>query len=262
MFSAIAEVGEREPLLVDLIRRERGRPEDVVVEQILAPYVRALGYLLFAEGMHVEGTTQNVLLEWDDDDRPTGRVVLRDLGDWSISIPLRLARRRPFPSLEHELPARTPFPLGSIASDHEDLVGRTNMFRAYEGIVYYGLEQFVATINRSISRFVARYDAELVRRRYLELWRDAMMRLLPVKVTVSEHPLGIVTDDVIAHVVRRVDWSSLGSVGGVTLPDHAEPVYIGPRARRSARPVYDRLDCEWGELYIREGVPAFFRPCR
>ena len=89
-----------------------------------------------------------------------------------------------------------------------------------------------------------------------------MMRLLPVSVTIRQRPLGLPTDAVIAHVLRRIDWPSLGSVGGSVLPDGAEALLIGGRARRSARPVYDRLDCEWGELYVRDGVPEFFRPTR
>jgi hypothetical protein len=261
-FSLIARSGEREPLLVDLIRQEGGRPERVVCEQILTPYVRALSYLLLVEGMYAEGHIQNVLFEWGPDGRPTGRVVLRDLGDMCVSIPLRLARRRPFPELDGELPPWTPFPLGSIVSNHEDLTSRTGMYRVNEAIVSYGLNQFVWAINESLARSFSRYDAERVRRRYLELWRDAMMRLLPVKVRVREAPLRIPTDEVFEHVLRRIDWTSLGAVGGASLPEHVEPVMIGGRARRSARAVYDRLDCEWGELYVREGLPVFFRPIR
>ena len=262
VFSLLSFCDGREPLLVELIRREGGLAEDVVVEQILEPYVRALSYLLFVEGVHIEGHGQNVLIEWGADERPTGRIVLRDLGDASVSIPLRLARRRPLPELDDDLPTTAPHPLGTVASNHEGLHGPTAVNRAHEVITAFGLNAFVWSINQSLKRFFPGYDVELVRRRYLDLWRDAMMRLLPVKITIREHPLGIVTDEVIEHVLRRIDWPSLGSIGGAALPDGVEALRIGGRAHRRAGPVYDRLNCEWGELYIHDGLPVFFRPSR
>lgn len=261
-FSLIAYSGDGEPMLVELIRRERRRAEELVVEEILEPYVRALAYLLVVEGIHVEGHGQNILFEWGADERPTGRIVMRDLGDMSVSIPLRLARRRPLPALDDTLPARPPRPLGTVASNHEGLSGQSGMIRAHEVIIAFGLNAFVWSINHSLARFFPRYDGELVRRRYLELWRDAMMRLLPVRISVRKRPLGIATDEVIEHVLRRIDWPGLGSCGGAVLPDGAEALLIGGRARRRRGPVYDRLDCEWGELYVDRGLPAFFRPSR
>jgi hypothetical protein len=262
VFSLIARSGDRDPRLVDVIRSEGGRPEDVVVQLMLEPYVRVLSHLLLVEGMQVEGHSQNVLFEWGADDRPTGRVVLRDLGDMSVSIPLRLARRRPLPELGDDLASPVRFALGSVASDHKGLDGRTRMVRAHDTIIGYGLQAFVWAINQSVGRFFPRYDAKRVERRYLDLWRDAMMRRMPVRISIGERPLAVATDEVFEHTLRRIDWPSLGSVGGVALPADAEPLLLGGRARRRSHPVYDRLDCEWGELYLDAGLPVFFRPVR
>ncbi len=261
-FSLIARSGDRDPRLVDLIRQDGGRPEDVVVEQVLEPYVRVVSHLLLVEGIQIEGHTQNVLFEWGADDRPTGRVVLRDLGDMSVSIPLRLARRRPLPELGADLASPRGFALGSVASDHKGLDGRTRMTRAHDTIIGYGLLAFVWSINQSLARFFPRYDAERVERRYLELWRDAIMGRFPVRISVDTGALAMATDEAFEHTLRRIDWPSLGSVGGVSLPTGAEPLLLGGRARRRSLPVYDRLDCAWGELYIDAGLPAFFRPAR
>jgi hypothetical protein len=68
-----------------------------------------------------------------------------------------------------------------------------------------------------------------------------MMRLLPVKITIREHPLGIVTDAVIENVLRRIDRPSPGSA--------ARGRYITDWTA-SGRALYPR------------GVPVFFRPGR
>ena len=83
----------RAPLIVDLIRRSGRKPEAFVLEELIRPYVKVLAYLLFEEGIQVEGHAQNVLVEIDADEGLTGRVVLRDLSDMSVSIPLRVAKR-------------------------------------------------------------------------------------------------------------------------------------------------------------------------
>ena len=59
--------------------------------------------------------SQNVLLEVDEQTVPTGRMVLRDLSDTTVSIPLRLAKRRPFPALDTEtFPVGAPFRLARL----------------------------------------------------------------------------------------------------------------------------------------------------
>ncbi len=76
-FSLTAPRGERLPLLVDWIRRSGLPPEAFVVERLLRSYVDVLAYLLFEQGLQVEGHPQNVLFEVDADESWTGRLILR-----------------------------------------------------------------------------------------------------------------------------------------------------------------------------------------
>ena len=87
------------PLLVELIRQSRRSPEAYLVSKVIEPYVRALAYLLFEEGLQVEGHTQNICYELDTEGSLTGKVVLRDLSGTTVNPALRLARGRRMPSL-------------------------------------------------------------------------------------------------------------------------------------------------------------------
>jgi hypothetical protein len=67
------------------------------------------------------------------------------------------------------------------------------------------------------------------------------------------------TDEAIADYLRQIDWRASGAVAAC-LPDAAEPLIGEGRLRRRSGRVYGRIETEWGELFISEGRPAFFRP--
>lgn len=260
-FSLISTRDGRSPLLVDLIRASALGPEDYVLEKLVRPYVEALSYLLFEEGIQVEGHSQNVLLEIDEHDRPTGRLVFRDLSDATVSIPMRLARGKPLPGFAPGfLSERAPFPLASIAADYHCNFARRWLFRAFDTVERYGLWGFVWPINTSLARFFGGYDAARVEHAYLALWQEAAVRALGVRPLFRDRPQGLATDETLAYWLRAVDWKGLGAVDGASLPAAAEPLLVERRQRRRAGAVYARLDCGWGELFLSGGLPAFFRP--
>lgn len=112
VFSLISRRGRRPPILLELIARSRRRPERWIVDTLLKPYVDALAYLIFAQGLQYEGHTQNVLFEIDRHDQLTGRIVLRDFSDTSVNIAFRVATGQPLPwfAARHR-PAPMPFSL-------------------------------------------------------------------------------------------------------------------------------------------------------
>ena len=170
-FSLVSARGSRPPLLVELIARSGADPAAFVVEQILRRYVEVAAYLLFVQGIQIEGHSQNVLLEVDADDTLTGRIALRDLSDTSVSLPHRLARRKPLPALTSGvLPPGAPFPIASVAADYACNFGRPTLFRAFDTVERYGLWGFVWAINTVLSRWFREYDSAGVEDQYLALW--------------------------------------------------------------------------------------------
>lgn len=263
-FSLISRHGTEDPLLVGMIRRAGVRPEAFVVDRLLAPYVDALSFLLLEHGLQFEGHSQNVLLEVDEQMALTGRMVLRDLSDTSVSIPLRLAKQRPFPALDTEtFPAGAPFRLASIPTDYHCNFERAWIFRAYDTVERYGLWGFVWPINRSLSRFFEGYDADRVVKAYLTRWQRAVVTHLNVEPLFREEPVGLATDESIGWFLRHVDWRAVaGATPGAPVPESAEPVLVDARLRRRRGPAYDRVETPWGDLFLDGGHPAFFAPVR
>ena len=261
MFSLISKRGDRSPLLVELIRRSGRRPERFVIEELIEPYVDALAHLLFVEGIQVEANPQNVLLEIDSSGRLTRRMVLRDLSDFSVSIPLRIAREKALPVLANGLlPAGASFPLLSIATDYMCNWDLPVLRRAYFTVEHYGLLGFVWTLNRSLARFCAGFDAERIDAIYLERWQQACVRHLGLRPGLRPGGDGIATDETLAYFLRHVEWSRFGATRGHRLPEAVEPFRIGGRARKRSGRVYDRLECAWGDVFLIDGLPVFFRP--
>ena len=270
------------------------QPEEFVIDTLLRPYVRAVAHLLFEEGLHYEGHTQNVLFEIDGGARPgcaagrssgenagrlprgsnwlppglnrlqpglglTGRIILRDLADTTVNIALRLAKGRPFPVPGRGLlPASIPFPVASNAADFRNNAHRPFIQRGFDTVERYGLSGFVWPINTSIRRFFPGYDAPRVERRYLELWQEAAVASLRVRPLLRRRPFGLATDEAIAFHLGRVDWQSLGAMPAA-LPSSAEPMRIHGTIRPRPGRIYRRLTCGWGELYL---APAAHRPAR
>ncbi len=260
-FSLISMRGEQPPYLVDLIKRSGLRPETFVIESMLRRYVEASAYLLFVQALYVEAHTQNVLYEVDASGGLTGRFAIRDLSDTSVSIPLRLARRKALPVLPNGfLPAGAPFPLASVATDYVCNFDRPTLFRAFDTVEVYGLWGFVWAINTVLVGWFSSYDAASVVNAYLELWQEACTRYLGVRPLFRPDPHGLATDEAIAYFLRHTDWTSLGATPGHALPDAVEALLVGGRSRRRTGPVYGRVETAWGDLFLDEGHPAFFRP--
>ena len=261
MFSLISKRGEAPPLLVELIRRSGRNPEAFVIDELITPYVEAAAYLLFVQGIQVEAHTQNTLVELDAGTALTGRVVFRDLSDTSLSIPLRLARRKPLPLPQPGfLPSGAPFSLSSIATDVACNFNRSTLFRAFDTVERYGLWSFVWAMNTSLGRYFSLYRAAEIEQTYLALWQKAAGRYLGVVPMFTSEPTGLATDEALAYFLRQVDWKGLGSVGGQHLPGAVERLRIERPAVRRSGPVYERLECAWGDLFVFDGLPVFFRP--
>lgn len=259
-FSLISSRDTKVPILVSLIKRSRRTPERFVVDTLLRPYVNALSYLLFEQGLQYEGHPQNVLLEVDENDRPTGRLVLRDLSDTTVNIALRVAREKPLPVLPAGCrPRRAPFSLATNAADYRANYRRSRVCRGFDTVEQYGLRSFVWAINTSLGRFFRAYDASLVERRYLELWQQAAIDHLRVRPLFRDEPIGLAIDESIAYFLRHADWRSLGTARA-RLSDRAEPLLLLGKMRRRSGRVYDRVSCAWGDIFIDQGLPGFFRP--
>lgn len=261
VFSLIAPRGERVPLLVDLIRDSGLRPEQFVVQRLLVPYVRVLAYLLLEEGIQVQGHAQNVLMEVDSAGRLSDRIVLRDLTDTSVSLALRLAKRKPLPSFHPGfLPRTTPFPLVRSVTDYSGFAGGRRPIAASETVERYGLRTFVWSLNTSLARYFPRYDPAAVERRYLRLWREQAIHYLEVEPLISDEPKGIAMDEALDYFLSHADWRKVGCTEGVSLPSSAEPLPSDDQIRRRGGSVYRRVESAWGDLYLDGDRPVFLRP--
>lgn len=260
VFALISRRADRLPLLAMLIGRSKQTPEAFVVNRLIRPYVNAMAYLLFEQGLQYEGHTQNVLVKVGERDELTGGLVLRDLSDTTVNIAFRLAKGKAFPVFPSGcLPQAVPFPLAGNAADYLCNFHRSRIFRAFDTVERYGLWGFVWPINSSLARFFPGYDSNLVERRYLELWQQAAIDYLQLRPLFRKKPKGMATDEAIAYYLRQTDWRSLGATPA-HLSDTAQALLIEGRMRRRGGPVYDRLECAWGDLFISNGLPGFFRP--
>jgi hypothetical protein len=264
VFSLISRRGDQPPHLVTLIRRSRQKPEAFVIERLLKPYVDALAYLLFEQGLQYEGHSQNVLVEIGARDELTGRYVLRDLADTTVNVAFRVAKGKTLPRFPRDfLPPGSPFPVAGNAADYRCGFAGNRTHRGLMTVERYGLGGFVWPINTSLARYFKGYDAPRVEHRYLELWQQATidyLRFRPLfRHNGKNQPKGLATDETVAHVLRLVDWRALGATPA-RLDDAAEPLLIVGKMRRRSGPVYERLECAWGDLYMCNGLPGFFRP--
>jgi hypothetical protein len=261
LFSLISRPGDNEvPLLVRWIRQSRRAPEEFVIDSLIRPFVHAEAYLLFEQGVQHEGHAQNVLVEVDAREQFTGRLVLRDFSDTSVNIAFRLAKRKPLPTFGRGLlPRGTPFRVAGNVGDHHTNFRRPFILRGFDTVEQYGLGGFVWPINASLARHFGRYDAASVAQQYLELWQQEAVRYLKLRPLLRETPRGLATDETIARFLRTTDWRALGA-RPARLPAAAEPLLGEGRQRRRAGRVYERLESPWGDMFLSEGCPAFFRP--
>jgi hypothetical protein len=259
-FSLISRDGSDVPLLISLLGTSRKTPEAFVIDRLLRPYVAALAHLLFEEGLQYEGHPQNVLWELDSRDHLTGRMVLRDLADTSVNIALRIAKGKPLPKFPRRfLPDNAPFPIAGNAADYRTNAKRWRILRGFDTVEAYGLRSFVWAINKTMLKFCPRYDAKLVEQRYLELWQEAAISSLRARPLFRRNPKGLAIDEAVAYFLSQTDWKALGGRPS-RLPASAEPLFIEGRMHRRRGAVYLRVASNWGDLFICEGRPGFFRP--
>lgn len=259
-FSLITPRGGKAPLIVDWIRNSKEAPEEFVVRRLLAPYVRVLAYLLFDQGLQYEGHTQNVLLEVRPNEQFTGRLILRDFADTTVNVAFRIARQLPLPKFAAGfLPRGAGFPFAGNACDYRCDFDTPRVVRGFDTVERYGLWGFVWPINTAIARHFASYDYLRVEQQYLELWQQAAIEYLGLRPLFRARPKGIATDEAFSYFLQQTDWASLGAQRA-SLPETAEPLLIEGKMRRRSGRVYERIDSPWGDLFIYDGLPGFFRP--
>lgn len=259
-FSLLSSQGEVRPMLVDMIERSGLPPEAFVVQRVLLPYINVLAYLLFEQGIQIEGHSQNVLYELSDAGELTGKLVLRDLSDATVSVAMRTAKRKPMPDFRAFLPKDCPFPKVSNACDFEHNIARPRLLRGSDTVERYGLSGLVWSVNHSLSRFFPHYDKRKVAITYLGLWQQAAIAYLNVRPLIRREPLGLATDEALAHFLTHTDWAALGAQPNRALPKGSVSLLTdGPRPGKR-RPVYERVEGPWGELFFEQGRPGFFLP--
>lgn len=259
-FSLISRHKKEPPLLLRLLCSSRKTPEKFVIDRLLRPYVSALAHLFFEEGLQYEGHPQNVLWELDARDQLTGKIILRDLADASVNIALRIAKGKPFPKFDRNFsPQDAPFPVAGNAADYRTNAQRWRILRGLDTVETYGLRSFVWAINQTMVKFRPAYDWKLVERRYLELWQEAAVSSLRARPLFRKNPKGLATDETVAYFLSQVNWNALGAKRS-SLPAAAEPLFIEGRMHRRRGAVYLRVESNWGDLFIFDGRPGFFRP--
>lgn len=260
-FSLVAAQGEDACLLTRLIRRSSAPPEEFVIDRLVRPFAMAASYLLFVQGIQAETHIQNVLLELDAAGDLTGRLVLRDFQDTTVSPPLRVARHKQLPLLRgRSSPNGVPLRLAATATDYFSNLGRPTLQRSGDMVERYGLWGYIWVINTSLERDFEGYDSRMVEHAYLELWQEQARRFLGVTPAFCREGRGIATNEAITEYLRLQDWRGHGATSGHTLPDGVEPFLYEAAARRRLGPVYDRVESEWGDIFLSAGLPVFFRP--
>ena len=234
-----------------------------VARELLVPYVNALAFLLLGEGITFEGHLQNVLLEVDAEGSLTGRLLLRDLADVTVNVPLRMARGLPLPRPKAGFfPARSALRFASNAADFAVKKGPPAVLRGSDTVDQYGLASFVWAVNHSLARYFPGYSPGAVDHAYLHLWQRATVAYLGVlplhRPRRCGRLTGIAIDEAIAYFLERTDWAALGG-RAASLPAAAEHLRITERARRRRGRGYQRVEGAWGDLFLDASRPRFFR---
>lgn len=85
------------------------------------------------------------------------------------------------------------------------------------------------------------------------------MDYLRVKPLFRKSPAGLATDEAVAYFLRQTDWGALGAVPAA-LPGAAEPLRLLGKMRWRSGRSFQRVSSDWGDLFIRDGLPGFFLP--
>jgi hypothetical protein len=171
-----------------------------------------------------------------------------------------LARRKPLPDFPPGfLPRGVPFPIAGNAADYRTNARRWKILRGFDTVEAYGLSSFVWAIKQTLVRYFRGYNGNLVDQRYLEIWQQAAIDSLGARPLFRKKPKGLATDEAIAYFLDQTDWCALGA-RKASLPESAEALMIEGRMRKRRDAVYYKLECAWGDLFVCNGRPGFFRP--
>lgn len=86
LFSLYAKGDDGKTILESLILKEKMKPEEFVKKFLLEPFFDGWTDWNFNKSVTMEAHAQNVLLELDENGRPSGRFIHRDLGGFNIDF--------------------------------------------------------------------------------------------------------------------------------------------------------------------------------
>lgn len=264
MFSLASERPGARPLLVERIEASGERPEVVFVRELVRPYVSALAYLVFEQGIYPEAHAQNVLFELAADGSPTGRLALRDMSDMSVNVALRAAKDRPLPAPPAGFfPARLPFSPLNLAQNQWVTPRRARDQRGWMTMQLYGAEGGLWPVIASLKRHYPDFAETAVYGVYRRLWQSAAQAYLGVTPELSGDRHAMAIDEAIAHFVTHAPWEDRGARGPVALEADVDMLLCPGRARPRRGRVYRVVKTGWGSVFLEEtGRPAFFRSAR
>lgn len=98
MFSLYAQPkGGGKPMLVDMINKSNMDPATYVREKIIRPFAKQWVQLSIMNGINAEPHGQNLLIELDKNNQPTGKFIHRDFGGFDIDFSYRKQAKLPLP---------------------------------------------------------------------------------------------------------------------------------------------------------------------
>jgi hypothetical protein len=102
-FSIFSEHNGGAPLIIEWWKEASSRAgvsfEEFVDEAVIAPVVRALAYLVFAQGLLPDSHLQNMVVAVDPETRRVETVLFRDMGSVKVNLELRWSRGLPVDAL-------------------------------------------------------------------------------------------------------------------------------------------------------------------
>jgi hypothetical protein len=259
LFSLVSREDGEPSMLTRMIRGARADPATFAIERLVTPLVRVYAHLALAEGLFGEMHPQNVLYEVGADGALTGKIVIRDFTDMTLNIPLRVAQGRPLRRPPEEfLPENRPLELAWITTERfiEEWRDRTRI--ANLCVNGHGLQGSVWVIHRGLRAAFPDVRFTKLEGAYLSMWRTAVNHHLGVDPIPFRGPGGIPVNEAMQAFFSRVSWRELGARPS-RLPRGARVRWIGDGPKRAAARGL-ALETAWGEVFIVDGSPAFFRP--
>lgn len=257
LFSLVSHVDGAPSQLERMIARARQPAATFVVERIITPLVRAYAHLALVEGLFGEMHSQNVLYEVDRDGMLTGHLVIRDLTDMFLNIPLRVAQGRPLPALPRDLlPPDRPLELAWVATDAfiMEWTGRTH--QAHMCICTHGMQGSIFVLHRALRRAHPELTLRSLKTAYLKMWHGEVLARLGLDAAIQPGLAGLPFDEAVAAYLGSRDWRPVGQPCKL-------PTRKGLRRISAAAPAGTRalaIDTPWGEIFVVDGVPAWLRP--